>query len=173
MVDEGDRSADALQVKITNAVLASLANVVTPLQRYTMKVHLLDLTFRCVFEAPLFFDKLDGIHVDAQLEDNKPYHMWKPIPFRSDGCFRRSAESGSGAVAKAIAESINALAIDSDVATGRSGSWLNLSRSQNLQGPFQRGRVVSGFDIHSASLENRQGLMQPRYAYARRPIQTT
>ena len=147
MVEEGDRSADLLQVQITNKVLASLANVVTPIQRYSMKVHLLDLTFRCLFEAPLFLEKLDGIHVDAQLEDNKPYHMWKPIPITSDVGFRRSAESGSGAVGKAIAESINALAIDSDVANGRSGSWLDLSRSHNLPGPFQRGRVVSSFDI--------------------------
>ncbi len=112
-----------------------------------MKVHLLDLTFRCVFEAPLFVDKRDGIPVDEQLEDHKPYQMWSPIPIKSDGLFRRSAESGTGAVLKAIVDSINALAIDSDVASGRSGSWLNLSRSHNLPGPFQRGRVVNSFDI--------------------------
>ena len=111
-----------------------------------MKVHFLDLTFRCVFEAPLFVDKRDGIHVDEQLEDHKPYKMWSPQPLGSDD-FRLSAEMGTGAVLKALASSTAALAIESKVAIGRSGSWLNLSRSHNLPGPFQRGRVVSSFDI--------------------------
>jgi hypothetical protein len=74
------------------------------------------------------------------------YKMWSPQPLGSDD-FRLSAEMGTGAVLKALASSTAALAIESKVAIGRSGSWLNLSRSHNLPGPFQRGRVVSSFDI--------------------------